>query len=384
MMKRPDRSRALLLALLLAALLLTGCWDRKEIDERGFAVALGVDTAREDTDKMRIMVEQALPWLIATNPTGGGGAATERPSTTLVTTAHLPFEGIRQLATTTSRQLFFGHLMAVLVGEGQARRGLKEILDFLNRDREVPRKARIFLVKGEALPVLQTKLRPGLLIARYLLDITQQKTKTGRLLDLDINRFDVTLSQTGGTVLMPRIVLGEGGDVTVAGSGVIKDLRLVGWLGELETRGVQWVTGEVRGGVVTLPCPDLPGDLSFDIASTRRKLEPRRVGDRIIFNLKLRVEGELVQHTCQVAGLTTRRLAVYESAVADTIKEEILGTFAKVQREFDADIFTLGSTLKKKAPRLWREVTWSREFSRMELEVEPTVFIRRTGISTIE
>lgn len=67
------RAEAVLLATVLTALLLTGCYDDKEIDETGYIIAVGIDKAADGDYKYTFQFSAPL----ATTEGGGGGKAPE-------------------------------------------------------------------------------------------------------------------------------------------------------------------------------------------------------------------------------------------------------------------------------------------------------------------
>ena len=67
------RSTACLLLLLIASTLLTGCWNRRELNEIAIAVGLGLDT---DGDGYLVSVQVVNPGEVANGKGGGQSPAT--------------------------------------------------------------------------------------------------------------------------------------------------------------------------------------------------------------------------------------------------------------------------------------------------------------------
>lgn len=59
---RHETNRGLLLLYMLIALLLSGCWNRRELNELGIAVAAGIDRVE---DRYRLSVQVVVPGQVA-------------------------------------------------------------------------------------------------------------------------------------------------------------------------------------------------------------------------------------------------------------------------------------------------------------------------------
>ena len=85
-------------------------------------------------------------------------------------------------------------------------------------------------------------------------------------------------------------------EVAITGTGIFKDDRLVGWLGNYETRDLLWLRGEVREGIITVPSPGQPEKmLSFNIIRGNTRVDPKFDGETIRFSVTMNLEGELLE-----------------------------------------------------------------------------------------
>ena len=142
--------------------LLTGCWNYVEIDEQinvsGFAIDVG-----ENDKKYHFSAEIITASLEEKGPLN---------SNVIETDADTVFEAIRNLLTLTSKRLYFGHCKTMVIGEGVAKHGIKEILDLPVRNHELRTTIDIVISKGcKAKEILLTEAVVTTIIAYRINDI---------------------------------------------------------------------------------------------------------------------------------------------------------------------------------------------------------------------
>lgn len=118
------------ISLILCTSLLTGCWDREEINDVAFVIGIAVDKEGED---YRSSLQIALPGQSGASGSegGGGGTSGDKPwfilSNTARTLRGTSLEGQKSL----SRRIYYAHRRTILIGEELAREGLPRCLTYL-------------------------------------------------------------------------------------------------------------------------------------------------------------------------------------------------------------------------------------------------------------
>ncbi|HWI53988.1 MAG TPA: Ger(x)C family spore germination protein, partial [Symbiobacteriaceae bacterium] len=128
--------RRLLLPLLGALLLLTGCWSRVEVNDLAIVSLVGIDRTPEG--EIELWINVVVPARAGGAP--GAGAPTGQPGNPFImlnargkTILHAATRLQRQLP----RRLFWAHARVILLGERLARDGSLPAVDFLTRHREL-------------------------------------------------------------------------------------------------------------------------------------------------------------------------------------------------------------------------------------------------------
>lgn len=174
-------------------------------------------------------------------------------------------------------------------------------------------------------------------------------------------------------------------EVELSGVAVFRDDKLIGWLDERETRGLLWLRGQIEKGVVTVPSPGEPEyEVSVEIRRGRTKVIPVCDGGRPGFNVKIWVEGDMIEQQSRENLAVPEKIEALENEVAGEVKERASAALAKAQREYGVDIFGFGEAFHRKYKREWRKLKdrWDEEFSRADVCIDVEAHVREIGLLT--
>jgi spore germination protein KC len=138
------KSIKLLLCMMLAVstLLLSGCWNRRELNRLAIAVGLGLDKVG---DRYMLSVQAVNSSSVAPKQGGGGGS----PVSLYQAEAKSVYEAVRKLTTLTPRRIYPSHLRVLVIGEELAREGIAKSIDLLARDWEIRSDFFMVIARGD-------------------------------------------------------------------------------------------------------------------------------------------------------------------------------------------------------------------------------------------
>ena len=380
--------KAMALAVLVLIMpLLAGCWDRHEINELGYVTALGIDQTGE---KVSLTAQVLKPTAARAGVIGEGGGR-ERTFWLVTAAGNTMEEAFRDLSKKSPRRLFLGHTRAVIFGRQAAEQGVSKALDFLTRNREMRHLVWLLVTSREAKDILAVQPELERVPARGAMGsntIVQHFTST--IPAVRLNEFLRTAEGEGIEAILPRIEMeppaGPKGvapeDLNIRGSAVFRRDRLVGWLNDSETRGVLWVRGMVRHGVLPVLCPGHSGRwLALDLIRSKKSIKTRVEGDRVRFEVVITAESNLSESQCPEDIFTPEGLKELDRANAAAIEAEIASARKKAQEELQSDVFGLGQELFRQMPREWERLgpRWAEIFPTVAVDVKVKVKVRRTG-----
>lgn len=371
--------------ILLTLIILSGCWDKTEIEDRAFVMAIGIDST---TSLKKYIVTFQFPNVsqIAKGTSGGGGGG-GKASFSVSEVADTIFSASRHISTRLNKTLYLGHTQVVILGKDivSNKDKFQEVLDSLDRSYELSRKLYLLVTPGRAQDILlkDYKLEPN--TGAYIQDIFKHFSRTSIFPNVDYNKVMKSLHETNGNAIIPKIVAGKD-EIKVAGSAIIKDYRLAGWLEDGENMGYMWLTGLVKGGDVTFEMPSEGGSIKvpFNIANVTMKKSAEEKNGKIIYRIKLDVEGDVTEYIFEKHGymMDTNVLNTMEKKANDTIKSMINKALMRFQKELKVDMIGVGDYIQKYKPGLWKKVgpDWKKMFPNIEVKVEVLSHIRRVGL----
>lgn len=383
------RVRGWLLALSLAVFT-TGCWDRVEIEERGFVVGAGIDLAEEEeAEKGRYMLtfQFVIPGGLQAKE---GGSKNGKSATffNLSSSANTMFTAARDMSFLTSRSPYLQHLRMILISEEMAASGdLANALDLFLRDHEMRRATKIMVTEGEARKLLETNPKNEKLPVMYFESTALNPTKSSRIYPPtsigDVQAF--TLSKSSFALPVIRKMNDE---VSVSGAALFDgSQKLKGFLDDDETSGLNVLRGTAQDGVLEFHLDD--HFMAYEIKGLRRTIQADVSNpEQIRFTIRLEMEGNVGETQERIDLLQPSQLAEIEERTAERLTRLTSRTLNKVQQEYGVDVLGLRDYLNRMHHAVWEGIKddWEqgeRFFTRCDIVVEVRTKVRIVG-STLE
>ncbi|MHB1420245.1 MAG: Ger(x)C family spore germination protein [Bacillota bacterium] len=384
----------MVMALLTALLISSGCWDQVEIEKRGFMVAVGLDAAkmpegrklpehRSPSGPLRVTMQLILPSMAARTPTGGGISQGQSPFWNLaaVSESGSVIDAMRQAFTRAERKPFLGHLRVIVIGSELASKGIADPMDYFSRAPDSRRRIRVFVTHPDALSVLSVVPRQDPVSGNYLSELAENEGTTSRI-GPAVYLGDITRLLHEGTPFVLPHVDPEKKELILNGAGVFNGHgRLLGWLNSGETKGLRFVLDDIKSIVVTVPSPAGKGVDGVEIFGSKTRVKPYLEGNNVRFNIDIQMEGTLRERSFNDQPSNDIYLKKLEEVVARDTEKSVMETVKKVQKNFRVDIFGFQGHLEHQAPWIWRQVgdRWEEIFPAVPVTVKVHFNIRRVG-----
>lgn len=379
------------LILILMMTLLTGCWDRRELDELAIEVAEGID---KDGDLYRLTVQVVDPGQVGLK---GGGGGSRSPIITYSMTGKTIFEATRKMSTFTPRQLYGAHLRMLVIGESAARDGISEVIDIYARDNEFRTDFFIVVAKGttaENVLKLTTPLEkiPANSLF-YTLQTSEQRWAPS--LGIPLHQFIDDLTSGGKEPALTAISVKGDQDLgetlkneersapetlmQYVGLALFKDDKLIDWLNEEESKGVTYILDRVKNTIAVVPCPS-EGRISLEIVKSKSNVQGTVKNGKPYINVELQSEAIIGEVLCNVDISNKATINELTQSVEQHLEKLILGTVRKAQNR-QADVFGFGEVMYRTNPTYWKKVKdhWDEVFGEAEVHVNVNVKIKSSG-----
>lgn len=380
------KGRAFLAWLVTLSLLLTGCWDKREIESLFIVTAVGLDAAGEEG-------EMEVTFQISKSQSSTSGkkesSGDESSAILLKSENKTVLEAMEEQNRNSSRSLLLQHNQVILLGDELAAQGVEERLDLFLRNQQARMEVLLLVADGQAGEILGAKLEqettPGLYLSRMMQDLRRLSPHYNvRLLDFVSRLRDGTSAPVAPLVKVEKE--DEKEKLTVEGLAVFQGDKMVGRLDNDETMGYLWALGAVRQGSVTVEDDQGVAVLRILKMDVNRKTVLRPDG-----GVKVTLEVDATLRAGELQGFAQMSLEELRPALTTLaqkqIEKQILAT-AEAARSLGTDIYGFGRSFHTEHPKEWKELEdrWDALFADMELDVQVKVQIPELGqiLKTLE
>lgn len=391
-----------IISIILALSVLPGCWSRREIEDLAIISAMAIDRVNlRGQEKFRVAIQVVRPGQLGGGQRrGDGGGGGKSPGWLAAGFGETMYDAVRNLGTRSSRSMVLYHDRVIIIGEKTARQGMAEVLDFISRHKDIRLRTWIVLTEGEALPVLQSTPEMEKLLSDEISEIlirTAPRVSKGFAVDLrefisamvtpGIDAVATKLEVMNVTEVAgedPAVRVGEAlKSVRLHGLAVFRRDRLVGWLGDNETKGFLYIKGRTGSGIIPVKVGgEEEREISFLMTRAKSKIIARVEGGKVSVTVKIEAEGDLAETESTKPIAAPEMLAQVNRDVAREIRSMALAAVKKAQKEYKADIFGFGQKVHKADPKYWHQVEdkWNDIYPTVDVKIQVTAQIRRTGM----
>ncbi|MCT8139513.1 Ger(x)C family spore germination protein [Anaerobacillus sp. CMMVII] len=385
----------IVLVVIVCLLLLTSCWDRKEIEELGLVLAVAIDPLEEEemeqfegqfkreTRKEPEQLFKSTFQIVIPSTITEGRQLEEKAFFNISSVGRTNFKIVRNIASRRSRRLNFEHLKVIIINEKLARSGaIGKMVDLYIRDHEMRRRTLMYVSKGKAEDVLEKKL-PLEMMPALSMKMIQDNYPAHQGMPVPVEIGELSGAVIGEkSYLIPRITAKEGKDFIIAGAGVFlgKTNELIGWLGEEDLEGYNFMVGEAENAIVEVRFKE--NLFVYELDGMETEINYMRKNETDHFQVRIKTEGTFVENWLEGVEIGDQAtIEELEKAIEEEIKFVTEKIVKKMQEEFHADIFKLYTSVKKKNYPYWTKIEdqWDGKdgyFSKAVVEIDVKAKIR--------
>lgn len=399
--------------MLIFIVFLPGCWDMKEMEQLGFVTLIGID---HYDDKDQLILTVGIDNVKAIQAVESGSSS-KNQITIYQASAPTLFAALSRIQQIAKKSLFLSNIRTIVIGEEAARKNMREILSFLDRDRQLRRSSSVLITSGKAADVLSTIDSGGTSASETLFALIDVMQKTGvafktslgddlfeplaisgiepiatrvlttsppakLMIEGQDGEFGITRNVPGdqgtqGTVEQQK------GQLRVSGMAVFRGLKFMGWLTEKESMGWGFIMGKVPQSTLvssTSHKGTLP--VTFHLTNGKSSIKYNLRNGKITANVTIKVQADLSQWDANEDLLKPGDIKGLEADLAEAVKSDAMASLKKAQRELKSDIFGFGFQLNKHDYREWNlhyMDRWPEIFPTLPINIKVIARIQNTG-----
>ena len=363
------------LILLLSLLLNSGCWDIRDVSNRAFVTAIGLD-AVEGAEPLKYKVTFEI-----VKPLGLKYQSFEPATIVETIEAESIGKAMEQLQSKISRTITLSHLRLLIIGDKLARRNFKDTSNFFEKHPEVALRLRLdFVQDGQAQDILNAKPRFEKSISGEYVAVTQLEKDFSLMRTRRFYDFVSDLRSSNGNGFATRVYRPANVETTVhEGGAVFKEWKLTGWLNGDETQAANWITGR---GKATVAGKTEQGVYTYQVNKKSVRLTPVNKNGQLRYRVKLKTYGNVNQEQGEQLDLSNpQNTDKLEKVFSRVIAGQVRGAVHKAQKELGVDYLGLGKNLKQHDPKTFDSINWAEIFPNVPVSVEVESNISTFGLA---
>lgn len=367
--------------------LITGCWDKVELENRGFAISVGVDKLEQQNTENskypnRYEITISVPKLSSFASKGGGGDEKDAKMIKKNLAPTVP-GGMVTANETTSERLDYSHTKVIVFGSELLKDEIlfREALDGLERIQDINRKILVLATGSKAEKIFSAKSGNQPLIGLFVSDFYENNTKkSSSSFKQNLEKLLVQLKDNGCAIL-PRIEVKDE-QIALEGAALIKDFKLVGWLSAEEVTQLLFLRQEGMGVELLTPFKDIL--LKARVLKQTADFEFSEIENKLKMTINIDVKAEIEEYIMSDKSLfDSQLLKQFGDMYEKELNSDIENTLNSVKEQYNTDFFHFEKLLNKKDYKLWQKYSqnWNATFKNMEIEVSSDVNIKNLGIT---
>lgn len=362
-------------------LLLSGCWDKKELNEVAVVMGVGVDKAENGQYEVTAQTIKAI------KPSQGPAGGSELPTWSVSAKGTTIMNAIKHLNQITPRRLYWPHIQLIILGEDLAREGIAPVITWFERDRDSRSGSYLVVTQGTAKELLNQKIEleaiPSKAISDFLdksnlRQITPRKVKLRNLMSiLSTPGIDLSLD-----VINPKEDRGKVETYQLKGAAVFKKDKLVGFITGSEIAGTAIRFNQYNYSILDAKCPDYENEyFSFQVTDFQNQVKPVLNEDKLKVHMDIFIEGNLIDQTCSDKLLQPGMEQKVEEMIAASLNEYVMECFQQAAA-MGADIYGIGRELRRYYPAVWnqKKEEWPSYLPKVAFDIQVDANIRRSGL----
>lgn len=353
--------------------MLTGCWDQKIYERIGFVLELGVEKGQNRD----LLVTSIIPVI-------GGDA--KNATDLLMVEANSIMHAIDTNNRLSGKLLLGGRIQQLLFSDEIAEKGIRNIMNVMNRDTQNPLLAYVVVVEGSPRDLMKKELsfknkpRPGMYINQLIkADIEHAYVPDTKVYDFDIDSF-----KKGKDPMAPLVKLRRDG-IEAMGSALFSGDKMVGKVGIRETKLLICMQNkqqeDLRFHFNNLGNMGGSGNgehtMSASLKLKKRKIKVSIKNNKPVVNISLDFDASVNEYKWDKTDEPKTKKSL-EEIISKDVKASGDKTL-KYTQKVGSDPVGIGEIVRTKYNSYWKSVDWKKAYKTAEIHFDSKVTIKDIG-----
>ncbi|MDD2494753.1 MAG: Ger(x)C family spore germination protein, partial [Tissierellia bacterium] len=359
-----------IILILLTTIILTGCWDSAEINDRDYIFAVGIDKGEDEN----LVFTAEIPKI-------NEGSEEQR---IIFTQESKNLSNFYNDSFVRSEKVISDRLMQVIViGESIAEdtETFKRLFDEIQRSPQINRRVKIAVAKGDAKKIIETEIPSNPIVGRYLSEMLIKLKKSNVQ---SIYTFDEALLnlQGFGSGLIPIVEKFED-SLKIENAAVMKDYKKIGNLNSLENEIVMLILDPKSSNIRNINLNVEDSIISLSTVNIKSTNKIKLSDDKLSVNYYVTLYCFIESFTLNNKSLADKKfIDKIKEAAVNQISEQTDSTINKVQKIYKIDLFKIKNELYKYHNIKYKKIedNYQQVFENADINVYYAVDIKSTGL----
>ncbi|AKL93992.1 spore germination protein KC [Clostridium aceticum] len=361
---------SIIFILLFSTIFTTSCWSRREIEDLGFVLGLGV--SKTDEGLYSVVVQVANPDAIAAD------SSAKRDVYTIIKAEGLTvFDALRNMSMIAGRRLYIAHIKALVIDESVAKEGIRQVVSFLVQDMEVRLEMEVFISKIPPEEIFDT---PNILraIPASVMNIVAENFgannkiyvanlhETAEAINNPVLNYVTTLVEK-----LPSPSEKELPQLKLSQIAIFDDDKLKGYLDYEESQAFNLITNNFRNGLIAFEYAPTNDKIIVESLSGTPIITPDYKDGKVSFDIELKVEGNVAERIVKGDSAYELDIIFLQNQLNQTLTDKLNKAICDAQQKYEVDYFNLSQDFFRKYPKEFKELKddWNQVFSQADINV---------------
>ncbi|MGG4439595.1 Ger(x)C family spore germination protein [Brevibacillus fortis] len=371
-----------MLVVLLCMFLVSGCWDRREVNDMAIVIALAMD--KEPEGRYRISIQVPLVSSLGAQSGGGGGTSGDKSYYVDSAVGRTIREANDLIQARMSREIYYSHHRMIVIGEELAKDGMSDVLDIVARFPENRLTAYIVMTKGKGIELLTAQPQ----FERFSGEAMRELVKMGGI-TVSLKDLAQMLSTPGVNAIIPVLAAvdshpkGKSKEIEATGVGLFRNDKLVTIAKAKDLTGLRLFQRNFTPFSVVLPL-NKKERLTVNFSKGRANIKPEIRKGHIHYKIDLYTSAVVLENMSNLDLEKEKNIKMLQTKLVEQINRGVNDTI-KTIKQYRSDIIGLGIVLSRHYPHEWQEryrSRWNEELPKITYEIHSKVNMANFGQTT--
>lgn len=364
------KHRLFVVLLISLSLVLTGCWDSLDIDDRSIMLGIGIDYLNE-----KINFSGEVAKLTAVQK--GGGSSPTFSSVYNFSSEGESFEEAKsEYNRITPLADFSGAIRVIVFSKAFAE---KDMEPYINRITNISRfRKSMMVVISEMSPseLFQKKIESDASMSYGIEDLISSLSKNGEAVYKTVQeiRSDISFKTIG--YIIPYVTY-ENSSVKLLGYSIIKDSKSIGTVDYNDSNGLLYLLAKKVSMDYAIESPkDDKNTIAINTSLKKRRINTKYIDGKININVDLDIKSKIL-YEYDIESLDKKDIKKIEDTMTKNIKKDINDIIKLSQEDYSTDFLGFGRYFKGQNPREYKNISWESEYpnAKVNVNIKNTVTI---------